>query len=54
MLVFEHGVGERSELDDREWIVSQQEIDYQRVEVKRGKGGASIYIKDFNKKYLVK
>ncbi len=47
-------LAKRSELDDREWIVSQQEIDCQRVEVKRGKGGASIYIKDFNKKHLVK
>jgi hypothetical protein len=47
-------LAKRSELDDREWIVSQQEIDYQRVKVKRRRGGASIYIKDFNKKYLAK
>jgi hypothetical protein len=58
---FHHGfwclstaLAKRSEIDDREWIISQQEIDYQRVKVKRGKGGASLYIKDFNKKCLVK
>jgi hypothetical protein len=45
-------LAKRSEIDDREWIISPLEIDNQIVEIKRGKGGASPYIKEFNKKYL--
>jgi hypothetical protein len=44
----------RSEIDDREWILKSPlvDTDYQRVEVKRKKGGAGPYIKEFNNKYL--
>jgi hypothetical protein len=47
-------LAKRSEIDDREWIIKSQlvETDYQRVEVKRAKGGTGQYIKGFNNKYL--
>jgi hypothetical protein len=43
---------EPSVADDREWIMSRLKTDHQRVKAKRGKGGTSSYIKQFNKKHL--